>query len=72
MRLAEAEQEDKLEIISITDSRVQTQAFRFGIAEGAYVRCKEKIPRGPIIINKNLQEIAIGRELAEGIEVRLV
>ncbi|MBM7622723.1 FeoA family protein [Sporohalobacter salinus] len=72
MILTEAQREDRLEIISIADSRIRVQAFRFGISKGAYIKCYEQIPQGPVIIKKNLQEIAIGRKLAEGIEVRLV
>ncbi|MGM0472050.1 MAG: FeoA family protein [Bacillota bacterium] len=72
MTLAQAKKGQRLKIKSIDSQTVKAQAYRFGIASGAQVKCYEKIPRGPIIIKKNLQEIAIGRRLAEQIEVELV
>ncbi|ABZ85054.1 ferrous iron uptake protein feoa [Heliomicrobium modesticaldum Ice1] len=59
-------------IRSLPDERIRAQAIRFGIAEGAAVVCQEIIPAGPIVIRKNKQEIAIGRDLARRIDVELV
>jgi Fe2+ transport system protein FeoA len=45
------------------------QAMRFGIGEGAQIQVQKNIRGGPIIISKNQLEIAIGRQLANCIEV---
>ncbi|MBC9785566.1 ferrous iron transport protein A [Heliobacillus mobilis] len=59
-------------IRSIPNEMVRAQAIRFGISEGAEVVCQEIIPAGPVVIRKNKQEIAIGRNLARQIGVELV
>ncbi|GAB6100216.1 ferrous iron transport protein A [Halanaerocella petrolearia] len=69
MTLAEVKRGEQFQITSIPDRDVRAQTLRFGISEGAEVACAEKIPGGPVILKRNLQEIAIGRKLAEKIEV---
>lgn len=69
MTLADVKRGDEIQIASIPDREMRAQAVRFGISEGAEVSCAEKIPGGPIILKRNLQEIAVGRRLAEKIEV---
>lgn len=59
----------KVKIKKIPNERVRSQAIRLGIGEESIVWCYEIIPRGPIIIKRNRQEIAIGRRLAETITV---
>jgi len=56
-------------IKEIPDSMAKTQFIRFGIGEGSSVVCHSKIPFGPVVLRKNRQEIAIGRELARTITV---
>ena len=48
------------------------QALRFGISEGAELMVEKSIKGGPVIIVRNHLEIAIGRALAEAIEVEYV
>jgi len=48
------------------------QALRFGICEGAELTVEKSIKGGPVIIVRNHLEIAIGRALAEAIEVEYV
>lgn len=69
MTLAQVKRGTKVKIKSIPDEMIRAQAIRFGISEGAEIECVEKIPAGPVIIRKRFQEIAIGRRLAENIEV---
>lgn len=69
MTLAQIKRGSKVTIESIPNEVIRAQAIRFGIAEGAEVECVEKIPAGPVIIRKRFQEIAIGRKLAESIQV---
>ncbi|EAX46475.1 FeoA family protein [Thermosinus carboxydivorans Nor1] len=70
MTLAQVTRGQRVSIVSIPNETVRAQAIRFGISVGAEVECAEKIPAGPIIICKGKQEIAIGRKLAEKIEVK--
>ncbi|AOY76202.1 FeoA family protein [Clostridium formicaceticum] len=62
----------KLEIVKIPDANIRAQAIRLGICEGAKLICSEKLPAGPIVLQNRMQEIAIGRNLAETIEVRAI
>ncbi|MEW6726514.1 FeoA family protein [Desulforudis sp. 1088] len=71
MKLDRAKKGSVLRILSIPDPLLRAQAIRFGISEGESVTCAEVIPSGPIIISKNHQEIALGRELAREIEVEV-
>lgn len=71
MTLDQARRGQKLFIAKIVGDAVRAQAIRFGISEGAEVECAEKLPAGPVIVCKGKQEIAIGRRLAENIQVRL-
>ncbi|KXS45980.1 MULTISPECIES: FeoA family protein [unclassified Candidatus Frackibacter] len=72
MTLDQAKKGQDIEIISIPDEIVRAQTLRFGISEGSKVECYTRVPRGPVILKKNLQEIAVGYDLAKRIEVKLV
>ncbi|MBE0447330.1 MAG: ferrous iron transport protein A [Actinobacteria bacterium] len=60
---------ERVIIKEILDGTAKTQFIRFGIGEGSTVTCHSKIPFGPVVLRKNRQEIAIGRELARTITV---
>lgn len=59
-----------LEIVSVDDDHARVQALRFGMSQGACVECITRIPAGPIVLKSGRQEIAVGRSLAERIQVR--
>ena len=61
---------ERIEIVSVDDQHARVQALRFGMAEGACVKCVTKIPAGPLVLKSGRQEIAVGRALAERISVR--
>lgn len=61
-----------IKILAIPSEAVRAQAIRFGIAEGEVVACAEVIPAGPVVLKKNMQEIALGRGIAKTINVQLV
>lgn len=69
MTLTQARIGEKVKIINIPSEKIRSQAIRLGIGEGSIVMCHEIIPRGPVIIKKNRQEIAIGRRLADTITI---
>ncbi|MEG6521874.1 FeoA family protein [Desulfotomaculum sp. 1211_IL3151] len=58
-------------IKNITNEFIRSQAIRFGIAEGEWLTCEEVVPAGPIVIRKNRQQIAMGRQLAKEIDIDL-
>lgn len=59
-----------LVVLGVDDDEARIHALRFGISEGACVRCVTRIPAGPIVLRSGRQEIAIGRNLAKRIRVR--
>ena len=71
MNLEEAPNKSTLEIISISQVKLLEDAMRFGIEVGEAIQIINKLPGGPIVIQKNQQQIAIGRELAKAVEVRI-
>jgi len=56
-------------ISDIPNETVRAQAIRFGIAAGEWLTCEEVVPAGPIVVRKNRQQIALGRNLAREITV---
>ena len=72
MTLDLAKKGEKIEIINIPNKQVRAQAIRLGICEGAKLLCSEKLPSGPVILQNRMQEIAIGRNLAEKISIKLI
>lgn len=71
MNLESAPKKQNLEIVSINNDKLSEDAMRFGIEVGECLQIINKLPGGPIVIQKNEQQIAIGRELAKTIEVEL-
>ncbi len=51
-------------VLALPSGVVRSQFIRFGIVEGETVECLERLPGGTVVIRKNRQEIAIGRQLA--------
>jgi Fe2+ transport system protein FeoA len=68
--LSSARKGESFEVVSVDDEHARIQALRFGMAEGACVECITRIPAGPIVVKSGRQEIAVGRSLAERIQVR--
>lgn len=69
MTLDQTKRGQRVKVVSIPDEVIRAQAIRFGISIGAEVECEEKLFAGPIVVCRGKQEIAIGRKLAERIEV---
>ena len=69
MTLDKVKRGNKIKIKKIDNRDLKTQAIRIGIYEGAIFLCSEKLPGGPIILQNRMQEVAVGRGLAEDIEV---
>lgn len=60
--LAEAKNGEDFQIIDCLDMPTKCLIMRFGLAIGETAKCIAKV--GPIIVGKNKQNIAIGRNLA--------
>jgi Fe2+ transport system protein FeoA len=58
-----------LRIRSLPSGPMKTLFLRLGINEGEVVRCFERLPGGTVVIQKNRQQIAIGRKLSKQIMV---
>ncbi|MFZ5597826.1 MAG: FeoA family protein [Bacillota bacterium] len=69
MKLDRARRGQRLRIVSLPDELTRARSMQFGISEGTEITCLEVIPAGPIVIARNRQEIAIGRNLARLIGV---
>ncbi len=54
----------------LPEGLVRSQAIRLGLMPGTEIVCVHKLPRGPVIIKKNKQQIAIGEALAARINVK--
>jgi ferrous iron transport protein A len=52
----------------IPDS-IRTNLIRLGLCTGDKVKCIAKIPKGPVVLAKGLQELAIGKTYASKIKV---
>lgn len=72
MTLADVARGQTVRIQAIEAAEVRTQALRLGLGVGATAVCQTVIPRGPIVLARARQEIAIGREIAKGITVEVV
>lgn len=71
MTLDKVKRGQYLRITSIPNQLIKNQAIRFGIMEGEQVVCEEIIPAGPVILRKNMQQLAFGRNLAREIRVEV-
>lgn len=58
-------------ITDIPSGFLKAQLIRLGICAGEQVSCLERLPGGTIVVKKNRQEIAIGKDLALKISVRV-
>lgn len=72
MTLADAKDGAVLVVVNTGyDEEISLQALRFGIDCGAEIEVQKNIRGGPVIVARNQMEIAIGREIAKNIEVRI-
>jgi Fe2+ transport system protein FeoA len=69
LKLDEARKGQVIKITSIPNDLIRIQALRLGISEGAVIICRGVVPSGPVVVARNKQEIAIGRNLARTILV---
>jgi len=60
----------KVEILEFLNSAIKCYSSRFGIDKGQIVTCIAK--PGPVVIRKNHQEIAIGKNLSKEIFVNII
>lgn len=71
MCLSELPQGRRARVGHIPDEELRTQLLRFGITAGTEVQCHCKLPLGPVVLRFGSQEIALGRTLADKVQVEL-
>lgn len=71
MKLNEINKNERFTIISIPDGEVGAQAIRLGIFKNAKAECILRIENGPVLLNINGQEVAVGNSLADKIEISI-
>jgi Fe2+ transport system protein FeoA len=59
----------KLVVTEIPPGQDRMRLIRLGLLTGQVIKCVERLPGGTVVIEKSLQEIAIGATLAESILV---
>ena len=72
MTLDKVNRGDLIEIVCIEDKDIRAQAIRLCIYAGSKLKCSEKLPAGPIVLQNKMQEVAISRKLAEHITISKV
>ena len=70
VKLSDIKIGQKAEILKFIDSGIRLFSSRFGIEEGQMITCVAK--PGPVVICKNQQEIAIGRDLSKQIYIKVI
>lgn len=70
MLLTECKKGDVVEIIGIYHDWAREQVIRFGIVQGVKITCESNNVRGPVIIKKNNQQIALGYQVAKEVHVQ--
>lgn len=71
MVLADARAGDRVIVVRVLPAEISLETLRLGIDSGAEIEVQQNIRGGPVIVCRNNLEIAIGREIAENIEVEL-
>jgi hypothetical protein len=56
-------------VLKIKDSKVRQQANCLGMGEGEDVFCVARRERGPVILGRGGQLVAVGGEVARGIQI---
>jgi Fe2+ transport system protein FeoA len=72
MTLDKIKKGQRIQIQKVADPKLRDQIIRMGIYEGAKVICAERLGKGPIVIKNRMQEIAIGRGIAEKISIEVI
>jgi Fe2+ transport system protein FeoA len=70
MCLSELRRGEWARVLRVGDDALRIQLLRFGIHDGCRVRCHARLPFGPVVLRYGGQEVALGREVARGIEVQ--
>jgi Fe2+ transport system protein FeoA len=69
-RLTQCVVGEHVTIAAIPNPEIAMMAVRLGISAGETVKLLAKIPGGPLVVQRGESEIALGRELCQGIEVQ--
>ena len=68
MKLNQARSGEKF-MLEFIPATIKAELIRMGLCEGDKIECLVKIPGGPVVLIKDLQEIAIGNNYAKEIQI---
>jgi Fe2+ transport system protein FeoA len=71
MNLKKAKSGQKVQILSIPTDLVG-ELLRLGVSTGDVLTCVSSIPGGPVVLQQELQELALGQAFAKQIECKLL
>jgi ferrous iron transport protein A len=69
MKLTDIGRDQTAIIKHIPEGMIRAQTYRLGLSPGESIRCLESLPGGPVVVEREFQEIALGRNIAESIIV---
>lgn len=70
MTLNQLQPGQKATLQALPEGLVRVQAIRLGLMPGTEITCVHSLNKGPVIIKKNFQQIAVGQALANEITVK--
>ena len=56
-------------VIGLPHGLLKSQLIRLGVFEGQHIKCVHRLPGGTMVIERNRQEIALGKKLAQQVDV---
>ncbi len=68
MQLNQVKSGEKI-LLNFIPASIKAELIRMGLSEGDKIECLVKIPGGPVVLLKDLQEIAIGNNYSKEIQV---
>ncbi len=69
MRLSEVAQKARVRVVRINDPETRRNLRTMGVTEGTDLRCLKRLHKGPLVVRTGGVTLALGRELADKIEV---
>ena len=70
-RLSEVETGERFEILEVPDGKVRAQLLRIGFLDGV-VECRNRIRNGPVVLEADGTQIALGASVAAEIRIEAI
>jgi Fe2+ transport system protein FeoA len=72
MRLSWVRAGQRVRVVRVEHDSFRVQAIRLGLGAGAELMVWRTISGGPVVVRVGVTELAVGRQLADAIEVETV